>query len=208
MKVKRTAHEAAELVERRATRLCGAGLLGEQACEKAQSESKVVSAEEESAQKQVDISRFLLDANRSGADLGQDWGSEMTYARQQRDDLTLRLADMQQHLETCEAHVKALEERVNPQPSALKVAAWSRIWSVLSQDGAQVVKGDPLFQVIDCSQLFIFAIVSERSYRKLRIGAKATVVIDGRAYNGSVEQLLGPYGTFTQDRTQGERIKR
>lgn len=197
---KKAAMDEAVLTKNRAVALCEEGLMGAQECDAAKSKAEIGLREFESADSQVGIARFLLGASQSGLDVGQDMGSEVTYARQQRDDLILRLASLKQQLATEEGRAKALQERVNPPAVEVTVAARSRTWSVFNQDGAQVVKGDPLFQVVDCDQLFVFAAVSEDRYERLRIDMNAEVKVDDRVYHGKIAQLLGPYGTFSQDR--------
>lgn len=200
MLAKKTERDAADLIRKRALQLCSYGLSGAQECEAAEARAEVGEHTLEVAAGQVGIAQFLLDSSRHGVDVGQDMGSEVTYARQQRDELTLRTATLKQQLETREAQVKALERRITPPPAEITLPARSRVWSVYHHSGAAVVRGDPLFQLVDCSQLFVFAGVTEDRYIKLRVGTEAVVEVDGKTYKGRVAQLLGPYGTFSQDR--------
>jgi len=191
--------DGAELMRQRAVELCAQGLLTRQECESTQTRAVIETKQVESAKNEVSIAQFLLESSRHGLDVGQDVGSEVTYARQQRDDLTLRLATLRQQLEAREGQVKALQLRVAPPPMTIKVTSRTRIWSVLRQSVTQVAKGEPLFEVVDCDQLFVFATMSQDRYRKLRVGMKANVTIAGRTFNGKIAQLLGPYGTFSQE---------
>lgn len=199
LEVKKASRDAADLEQNRSVRLCTAGLVGTGDCENATSRARVSAREVDTATSQVGIAQFLLNASRSGADVGQDLGSEVTYARQQRDDLTLRLATLRQQLETEEARAQALDLRVNPPATTATIGAKSITWSVFNQSGAKVGKGDPLFQIVDCSDAFIFATTTEDRYKHLRVGMQANVKIDDHVVPGQVVQLLGPYGTFTQD---------
>ena len=197
---KQAAMEGAELARKRSVELCAQGLMGTQECEAVTTRAEIDKREFGAAEGQVGIARFLLASSKNGTDVGQDMGSEVTYARQQRDELTLRMATLKQQLETRQAQAKALELRVAPPPIAVSVPSRSRIWSVQRQSGALVVKGDPLFEVVDCDQLFIFVTVSEDRYQALRIGMNAEVTVRDRKYAGRVAQLLGPYGTFSQEK--------
>jgi multidrug resistance efflux pump len=197
---KQAAMEGAELARKRSVELCAQGLMGTQDCESVQTKAEVDKREFDSAAGQVGIAQFLLESSKNGADVGQDMGSEVTYARQQRDELTLRMASLRQQLETREAQAKALELRVNPPAVTAATSSRSRVWSVFRQSGVQVVKGEPLFEVVDCEQLFVFVTISEDRYEHLRIGMKAEVSVGDRVFQGKIAQLLGPYGTFSQER--------
>lgn len=199
--VKSAALEGAELARNRSVELCSQGLMVTQDCEALATKLEVERRELSAAEGQVGIARFALQSTRAGVDVGQDMGSEVTYARQQRDDLTLRMAMLKQQLETREAEAKALELRVSPPPIVVSAAARSRSWSLLRQSGSLVVKGEPLFEVVDCDQLFVFATISEDRYEKLRIGMEAAVRIGNKTYAGKVAQFMGPYGTFAQERS-------
>ena len=201
LNIKTAQKEAADVVLARSIKLCSEGLMGAQDCDNARSQVQIGDREVTSAKSQLSIARFLLEAGRSGADIAENLGGEVTYARQQRDDLTMRLASWHQQLETQTGRANALELRVHPPVSVVSVPSRTRIWSVFRQSGVQVVKGEPLLQVVDCAQLFVFAGVTEQKYEKLRIGTSARVTIDGHTLMGRVAQLLGPYGTFSQDRS-------
>jgi multidrug resistance efflux pump len=196
---KKAGLEGAQTTRKRSGELCAQGLLSTLECETLDTRVNVGSRELAAAGEHTGIARFLLDATRAGADVGQDVGSEVTYVRQQRDELTLRLATLRQQLQTRQAQAKALELRVNPPAVPVAVSARSRVWSVLHQAGTLVVRGDPLFQIVSCDQLFVFAAVSEDRYARLRIGMAAEVEVGDKTYHGKIVQLLGPYGTFSQN---------
>lgn len=198
--VKSAVKEAADVVLARSNKLCSEGLMGAGDCENAHSQAQIGERELASARNQLGIAQFLLDAGKSGTDIAQDFGAELSYARQQGDDSSLRLAQLKQQLATQSARVKALDMRVHPPTAEVKVASISRAWSIFKQTGAHVQKGEALFQVVDCSQLFVFATATKHSYEKLRIGMAARVKVGERTLQGKIAQLLGPYGTFSQDR--------
>jgi len=198
--VKSAVKEAADVVLARSNRLCSEGLIGVQDCENAQSQAQIGDREVASARNQLGIAQFLLDAGKSGTDVAQDFGAELSYARQQRDETALRLAQLKEQLATKSARVKALDFRVHPPSTEIKVGSTSRAWSVFKQSGAHVQEGEALFQVVDCSQLFVFATATGHKYEKLRIGMTARVKVGERTLQGKIAQLLGPYGTFSQDR--------
>lgn len=198
--VKEAAYKSADVALRRSVGLCAEGLMAKADCEDAQSRAEVGARELDSAAGQADVARFLLQASKSGNDVGQDMGSEVTYARQQRDELTLRLASLRQQLETQEARAAGLEHRLAPPAFELTASSRSRAWSVLHESGATVQKGEPLFELVDCNQAFVFATVSSERYEKLHLGMQAEVEVNGRVLPGKLVQMLGPYGTFTQER--------
>jgi transposase-like protein len=198
--VKSAVKDAADVVLVRSTKLCTEGLAGAQECDNARSQAEIGDREVASAQNKLSIAQFLFDAGKAGTDVAQDYGAELTYARQQRDDLTLRLANLRQQLETQTARARAVELRLHPPVVPITVTSLSRTWGVVHQSGAQVAKGEPLFQVVDCSQLFVFATATRNKYEQLRLGMTAHVKIGERTLTGKIAQLLGPYGTFSQDR--------
>lgn len=186
--------EGADAAKRRSDALCSQGLMSAAECEAITTRAEVSKRELASAEGMLDISRSLLDATRAGRDVGQDMGSEITYARQTSDELTLRLATIQQQLETRRAHVRALEARATPPATPLSLQGLSRVVRVHQPSGAAVVKGEPLLEIADCDRLFVYAIVSEEHYRRLAPGAGARVKIGAKSYDGKVVALLGPHG--------------
>lgn len=68
-----------------------------------------------------------------------------------------------------------------------------RVWEVLVQPGEQVLRGQPILRVLDCSAAAVSATVSESVYNKLVIGSAASFRFYGsaHAYRGSVSNLTG-----------------
>jgi hypothetical protein len=198
---KQAAMEGAEQARQRSLELCSQSLMTLQECDALKTKAEVDKREYESAADQVSIANFLLESSRNGADVGQDQGSEVTYVRQRRDELTLRVATLKQQLTTQEARASALEFRVAPPSISVPASGRSRIWSVFRGNSARIVKGDALFEMVDCDQIFVFAVVTKDRYESLHIGTPASVTIHSRTYSGKIAQLLGPYGTFAENRS-------
>jgi multidrug resistance efflux pump len=192
--VRTASAEGADAAKRRSDALCSEGLLTAVECEAITTRATVSQRELASAEGMLDISRFLLDATRAGRDVGQDMGSEITYARQTSDELKLRLATIQQQLETRRAQVRALEARAMAPATPLILPQLSRVVRVHQPSGAVVVKGEPLLDVADCDRLFVYAIVNQEQYRRLAPGTGARVKTAGRTYDGKIVALFGPFG--------------
>lgn len=184
----------AEANRRRAEQLCAEGLMSAFECDAITTRAAVTQRELSSAEGLLGISRFLLDQTQKGRDVGQDMGSEITYARQSNDDLKLRVAGIRQQLETRQAQVRALEARASLPATPAKSPSRSRVIRVLQPSGAVVVKGEPLVEIADCDRLFVYAIVSQDHYRRLAPGAAARITVGGKRYDGKVVALFGPYG--------------
>jgi multidrug resistance efflux pump len=198
---RKAAMEGALQAQRRSSDLCAKGLMQAQECDSLFTKAEIAKREFELADRQADTAQFLARASRAGADIGQNIGSEIAYARQMNDDLTLRLASLEQQRTTQEARVSALELRVSPPPVELATSDDVRVWSVYHQNGELVSKGEPLFDLVSCTKMFVFATVTEERYQSIHVGTDARVKIGNQAYRGRVVQLLGPYGSFSQERT-------
>jgi multidrug resistance efflux pump len=77
--------------------------------------------------------------------------------------------------------------------ATLKAPVGGQIWEILTSPGEQVVAGQPLVSLLDCSRLLVTAAVSESVYNSLSIGtpARFTFREGGRAFSGRVVQLSG-----------------
>jgi len=66
------------------------------------------------------------------------------------------------------------------------------IWSVDASRGTPIGQGQPVLQVAECSELFVFASVPAAKYARLSVGTEAVVTLKGEKLTGRVAQLLGP----------------
>jgi multidrug resistance efflux pump len=77
--------------------------------------------------------------------------------------------------------------------AVLDTPATGRVWEMLTSPGEQVVAGQPLVSVLDCSRLMVTAAVSESVYNTLSVGMPASFTFreDSRTLAGHVVQLSG-----------------
>lgn len=77
--------------------------------------------------------------------------------------------------------------------AAIAAPAGGQVWEMLTSPGEQVVAGQPLVSVLDCSRLMVTAAVSEAVYNSLSIGAPASFTLreSGQTFAGHVVQLSG-----------------
>lgn len=68
-----------------------------------------------------------------------------------------------------------------------------QVWEILTSPGEQIVAGQPLVSVLDCSKLMVTAAVSESVYNTLSLGMPASFTFHegGQAFAGRVVQLSG-----------------
>lgn len=68
-----------------------------------------------------------------------------------------------------------------------------RVWEILTAPGEQVVAGQPLISLLNCSQTLVTAVVSEAVYNSLFVGmpAKFSFREGGESFSGRVVQLSG-----------------
>lgn len=77
--------------------------------------------------------------------------------------------------------------------ATIAAPAGGQIWEILTSPGEQVVAGQPLVSVLDCSKLMVTAAVSESVYNTLSLGMPASFNFHegGPAFAGRVVQLSG-----------------
>lgn len=77
--------------------------------------------------------------------------------------------------------------------AAIVVPAGGQIWEILTSPGEQVVAGQPLVSVLNCSKLVVTAAVTESVYNTLSVGMPASFTLSegGSSFNGQVVQLSG-----------------
>ncbi|MFD1328971.1 HlyD family secretion protein [Mycoplana ramosa] len=92
------------------------------------------------------------------------------------------------------AEMQAEEARFDLASRATIAApAGGQIWEILTSPGEQVVAGQPLVSVLDCSRLMVTTAVSESVYNTLSLGMPASFTFHegGPAFAGRVVQLSG-----------------
>ncbi len=130
------------------------------------------------------------------------FGSEDgSYARQRRDEVALRLADLRTRRDTLGARMEAATGEI----AALKIEtdrlsgfapqaeSQSVIWTASPASGSAIASGDEILQVLDCSRRFIEVSVSESALGDIDIGSTAWVRLkeSKSAFLAEVETVRG-----------------
>ncbi|MXN65834.1 HlyD family efflux transporter periplasmic adaptor subunit [Stappia sp. GBMRC 2046] len=141
-----------------------------------------------------------IEALRKGVFIGDNY-NDRPQSMQELDDITIRIADLEVAIEAKSRRIEALERaRKNEQAnyrraSFASVAApiGGRIWEPLVADGEQVVRGQDIARLLDCSQAVVTTAVNEQVYNKLSLGDAATFILreGGRKYPARIVQLSG-----------------
>lgn len=136
----------------------------------------------------------------AGRFLGDDYNDEPRSA-QQLDELDQSIASARADIVRLDqridvARTTAERERQSYELSGnagLVAPVGGRIWEILTAPGEQVVAGQHLASVIDCSKLMVTAAVSEAVYNTLAVGQPASFTFreGGKPLKGSVVQLSG-----------------
>jgi multidrug resistance efflux pump len=74
-----------------------------------------------------------------------------------------------------------------------------QIWRIFANDGERVQPGDPIFELVDCSDVFVTLTVRRSVYQRLEIGDPARFAFDrGPTLEGRVRRLSGQEGLLTR----------
>jgi multidrug resistance efflux pump len=124
---------------------------------------------------------------------------DTSYAGQRRDEVRLRRAA--RGVEIAQARIRVTEldrqfaaEAARAGASAevtLAAPAAGVVWTRFASQGASVRAGDPVLGVVDCSKLFLTAVLPKRHFAGLRAGdrARATLAGNGASVAAVVESV-------------------
>ncbi len=120
---------------------------------------------------------------------------------QRLDDIAETMASLEADKARQDARVARLQEGLTREQSLFELASNAtltaptagQVWELFTAPGEQVVAGQPLISVLDCSKLLVTAAVTEAVYNTLSVGMPASFTFrDGaRALPGKVVQLSG-----------------
>ena len=130
--------------------------------------------------------RSELDAAQRGILIGEGYG-DVPYSQQRIDEIRLTLAELAQQRGVLVADLAETETRAAAESHRLEQVTSSRLSApsgavVLSanvREGSEVVRGDILAELVDCSRAYIEAALPERGFDKVRPGSAATVTLRG-----------------------------
>lgn len=140
------------------------------------------------------------DALNAGRFLGDDY-NDAPRSAQRVDDLGEMIIQLQgdetrmaTRLKSAREELAQELEQIGPLRYApLDAPVSGRVWEVLTAPGEQVVAGQHLLSLVDCSKLIVTAAVSESVYNYLSLGLKVRFLLDGSPVElpGTVVQLSG-----------------
>ena len=130
------------------------------------------------------------------------FGSEDgNYARQRRDEVVIRLADLRTRAVALSAQIDSKQNQVQVMRSELqrlehfapKFDNGAVVWTASSAAGSAVATGDEILQVLDCSRRFLEVTIPESAYSRISIGDRAWVRLNGadQTFWAKVESLRG-----------------
>jgi len=167
--------------------------------ETAQAEEEA--ARQQLAQRQAEVARiqtereavaagFNLDPGRAdlGGSAAEIFQIEKRLAALDSEErgLLRRIASLDRELETARRSVRrdARFDLISPVDGQL--------WRILADDGERVQPGDPIFELVDCSEMFVTLTVRRAVYQRLEIGDPARFALDGGpTLEGRVSRLSG-----------------
>lgn len=187
----------------RADKLVSKGAMSTAERDRARRDAAVAEATLNQMRHRLDGAKVELDAIKAGQFVGDEYNNKPSSA-QQADDLKLRIAEINAEIATREARAKRIASELAAEQKryaaraeyTLTVPADGRVWEVKTSPGEQVVQGQDLMHVLDCSAAVVTATVSESVYNHLRVGTPARFRLrDGQTtYQGEVVNLTGIAG--------------
>lgn len=153
---------------------------------------------------EVEAAKAVLKAEQealsAGRFLGDDY-NDAPRAAQRVDDIQELLVQlradesrMESLLGSSQDQLIQESEQLNPQRfAAMDAPVGGRVWEILTAPGEQVVAGQHLLSLVDCSKLIVTAAVSESVYNFLSLGRDVQFKMDGSNIElpGTVVQLSG-----------------
>lgn len=157
------------------------------------------------------IAALTVQRNGAAQGLFVDTGHAGTaYSQQRRDEVLLRLADLDRAVATLTAEeggtlarLQAEEWRVAQLASAVLAAPTGGVlWRVLANAGERVAPGDTVAEVMDCHSAFVLAAVPQDRAGEVRAGgiARFRLLGEARERSGRVQAVLAEGAAGPVDR--------
>ncbi|MEP6564904.1 MAG: HlyD family efflux transporter periplasmic adaptor subunit [Mesorhizobium sp.] len=190
----------AEAALRRQTTLKVKGVLSLSAIDDAIRDADVAAAATNEARARRAALAVEADALNGGSFFGDSYNDQPQSA-QRIDEIDQSIASLQAEIITQDQRIVGDRATLAREQETLSLAseahmvapAAGRIWEILAAPGEQVVAGQELGSVLDCSQVVVTAAVSEAVYNSLSVGMPASFTFreGGPALPGRVSQLSG-----------------
>jgi multidrug resistance efflux pump len=165
----------------RTQKLRATGYQSEAALISADRDYKVAANTVESLRQRLKGTEVELDAARKGLYVGDSY-NDIPRTAQRLDEVTQLIVDLGGQIEERTVRLAELrseltdEEKQYTELSSATVAVpvGGTVWEVLTANGEEVTRGQPLLRVIDCGGAVVTAAVSESTYNSLWLGQPAT----------------------------------
>ncbi len=176
------------------------GITSASAIEDATRDAEVAHRAVDEARANRDALSVELQALKNGVYLGDGYNDQPRSA-QRLDEVEQSIAGLKADLAMQDSRIARANSTVQRERQRLELQSSAkldspvagRVWEVLTAPGEQVVAGQPLYSILDCSASIVTAAVSEAVYNSLSVGSPATFTFreGGHALAGKVVQLSG-----------------
>ena len=184
----------------RVTRLSRSGSVTEARLEETMAQSRA--AREEIGALDAELAQVTREIEAIGQGTLPAFGSEDgSYARQRRDEIAIRLADLRTRAAVLVAQAASTRDEIEALQSELvrlehfapRFDDGAVIWTASPAAGSAVAAGDEILQVLDCSRRFLEVTIPETAYSRISVGDRAWVRLSGaeRVFWAEVESLRG-----------------
>ena len=187
----------------RAESLTMMGVSSHEALESAQLTELAAASQAEAREHAVESLQVARSAASSGLSVSNSLVGDTNYAEQRKDDIALQLFTLRRdkalfHAEQLDTKERLDAERKRMQrlsKASLNLPSPTRVWRVLATAGEYVYAAQPVAELVRCDTVRVWAQVSERTFASLKVGGSARFRArgDDAVYEGSIEQLLGPW---------------
>ncbi len=194
----------ADTILNRQTALKGKKLLSQAAMDDATRDLEVAKAGTEEALASLAALTVEANALSKGNFFGDDY-NDAPQSAQQLDEtaqaiaaISGEIAAQDQRIASAESALQREQERLSLASEArLAAPVGGRVWEILTAPGEQVVAGQELVRLLNCSERVVTAVVSETVYNGLSLGMPASFAPGdgGEAIAGRVVQLSGAAST-------------
>lgn len=190
----------ARAAQGRQTRLMDGGFVSKAALDKADSQVRIAEAalnESKASRESIVVERAAM---LTGTFLGDDY-NDQPRSVQRLDEIDESIATIDADIARQDARITRTQAALEREQTAyalvhqadLSAPVGGRVWEILTAPGEQVVAGQPLFSLMNCSQAIVTAVVSEAVYNSLSLGMPAKFIFreGGENLSGHVAQLSG-----------------
>jgi multidrug resistance efflux pump len=184
----------------RTEKLRKTGYQSEAALIRADKDNKVAIGSAEALRQRLKGTKVELDAARQGLFVGDSY-NDIPRTAQRLDEVSQQVIELKAQLEEGKSKIDQLEiERANEakrvanlELATVSVPVDGRVWEILTSNGEQVSRGQPLLRILDCSGAVVTAAVSESTYNSLKISQSATFHLRGESEERT-GQIVGLHG--------------